>query len=156
VVAAHLYVQLLNAVFIGFPKPASPADRAAHCRGNLRQIGQAVAAYRADYDDHYPPAAGWQRALGPYGPTPLTWTCPSAAQEPGYRTNARLGGVRFAETTDPAHTLAAWDAGADVPGHSPVPEARMRRHSGLDNFLFADGSVKALPDGHGHRVDPTD
>jgi len=131
----------------------TPEMRAGHCRSNLAAIGHGLSAYRVDFDDHCPPPARWYTSLDTYA-SDLVWTCRSDMFSQGYQTNSHLGGARFSDIADPAETLVAWDAGATVPKHTPVPGARNTRHSVLDNFLLADGAVKPLPSGNAFRVDP--
>jgi prepilin-type N-terminal cleavage/methylation domain-containing protein/prepilin-type processing-associated H-X9-DG protein len=98
-VVVAIVAVLAALVFPAFARAKEKAKQTA-CSANLRQIGVAMAAYRADYDDRIPdrrdvkarqgfrpwtgwpasdPRSGWAVVvLGPYARGPV-WSCPSVA-----------------------------------------------------------------------------
>jgi prepilin-type processing-associated H-X9-DG protein len=127
-----------------------PQATAVSCQSNLRQVNTALLMYCADWDDRYPLKAvpgGWDPPLQPYTRNSQLWVCPACPGELGYRHNDKLAGVKTSDVRRRNQTLTFWDAGANVQDFTPPAGTTSPRHSGSDNFAFADGHVIAAQPG---------
>ena len=155
-------IAILAALLLPALSKAKEKAQGIKCRGNLHQLGVAMATYIADFrvfpfahQDGQPPdfiEAYWWDELAPY--YPLSWTnkiyhCPSY-----------LGGIHGTLDTGPEGSYAynmlgtgdlALGLGADllrVPGSQPLPpvtEARIR----VPSDMFAIGDARWLLPGTG-------
>jgi hypothetical protein len=117
-----------------------------YCRSNLKQLSIALEMYCQDWNDHCPPAAGWDRELYPYIKNPGVFVCGGDTRGSGfYALNANIAGrhlptalrgpgtVAFFETNLTRSTSGGVSLLADPP-----------RHVFGNSYAFLDGSVRRL------------
>lgn len=119
--------------------------RASDCRLYLRQIGDALDMYTADFDGHYPPPE-WMDALGGRMPREKFLHCPSVQPAYGYAMNAAVAG-RDRETIEDPATPLVFDSNIEgrnaVGGFDSAPAPH--RHLGQNNVLRVNGTIEAFP-----------
>jgi len=125
------------------------------CLSHVKNISLAIQMYVADNDDRFPPAGDWCGILDEYVKNRDVFRCPEARGTSGwdYAYNALLSAKSMYDLTDPANTVAIFesDAGRNAAG-GPELLPDEPRHSGGDNYGFADGDAqwikrKKRPDG---------
>ncbi len=141
------------------PYPSTPRSS---CISNLKQIGLGFQQYIQDYDEKFPAVAaagGWANAVQPYVKTWQIFHCPSAQSSRGEHTtdyyyNACLSGVKQEKIEDVSLSILMGDGLSEQPANTSLMQlpAAWRtdekspawRHTGMANYLFADGHVKSL------------
>ena len=134
--------------------PALSTARAAAMQAKVlsqaRQLAAEATVYASDHDNQYPPADNWVQALLDQGVIIEQLLVSPFAMEDGraFAMNAKLGGVRVADITDPARTVLFFECAAGSPlagGPELFPE-RPRSQLGYA-VVFADGNVtNTLPE----------
>jgi prepilin-type processing-associated H-X9-DG protein len=123
---------------------ARRAQLTSQCQSSIKSLLAALEMYRQDHNDAFPDSRTWCDALNPYVSGEDAFVCPAARSlRCGYAFNSTLSGLPFSRVTDSSHTIAIFesDAGWNASGGPELLAARPR-HSGKDNFGFADGHVK--------------
>ncbi len=124
--------------------------REAECSSNLKMVSLALLQYADDYNERFPPTAGWNQAIYPYTKSSRVLTCPTAHSKlPAYAMNKSLGSVSLKSVQSPKETAEIYES---VPGVNqaggpellPVPG----RHLGHNFIGFADGHVSGRGDGN--------
>ncbi len=125
------------------------AKRSSDCSHYLRQIGEVMGLYAADYDDKLPPA-DWMDASQRQMPRDKFLHCPSvgtADPDYGYALNGELVG-RTRSTIPDASAPMVFDS--TVKGRNAVGALdtlpRPGRHLGVNHLVTIDGSVVNVPD----------
>lgn len=121
------------------------------CREHLRELALAMLVYRADYDEVLPIADRWCDAIEPYAPNQSVYHCPADDGEYSYAMNYKLSRLSADKITGLDSTVLlfesepsrknAWDEGGVFPGSSLADPPR---HTGTNNFAWADGHVTAM------------
>lgn len=125
---------------------ASARDTALRntCMAQMKQLSLGMIMYTEDYDKTYPPAAKWSKALLPYVKKDELYHCPADSGKNSYAMNRNLDRRKLTTvrqlSTMPLlfesnlHKTNAVGLAADV--------ARPPRHTGGNDFAYADGHVK--------------
>jgi len=155
-----------------FARPRENDEHRFSCTSNLKQIGLGLLQYTIDHDDKFPPVSakgtvyGWADAILPYTKSTRILQCPAEGNDgqtdphltgyTDYWFNAQMSGCSRRVTNDSLTLIMGGDGndGTDLTNarysisalppqwindtHSPL-----YRHTGVANYLFADGHVKA-------------
>ncbi len=119
------------------------------CPENLKQLYSAVQFYAESWDDKLPPVDTWMTAIKDNVPKDEWLHCPEistkAGPKYGYSMNPALGGKKRSEIKDKEKTPLFYDSTDLKMNAHAGPESMPKpgRHTGKNNVLFADGSVKS-------------
>ncbi len=135
-----------------FPVFAKAREKARQtsCMSNEKLIGTALMMYTQDNDGVLPEGTHWMDRSAPYlasagGTESHVFQCPSAKGTPyGYAYNSAVSRKSVNKMGDPGTTVTVYDSTA---GTKNATDAVMSvpspgRHSGGNNFAFADGHVR--------------
>jgi hypothetical protein len=119
--------------------------QARTCPDNLRQLHKAVLLYADAWDDALPPADRWAELIKENVPDDKQLHCPSVAgsQSYGYAMNAALGGKKWKDVPDAAHTPLFYDS-SDLKLNAHDNFASLPspgRHDGHNNVIYLDGRI---------------
>lgn len=139
---------LLGASLVKVFRSAESARDRSLCMQNLRNLGKAMLAYSADYDNRLP-HANWCDCIGRYI-SPGDLQCPKVDSPFGYVMSEAAVGVSRDDFFSPARVLVAFDGPG---GKNLVGGIGMVRypHLGAGQVLFADGHAKSTAPAY-HRV----
>ena len=120
-------------------------QRKPSCISNVKQLSLGLMMYAQDYDDRFPPTAGWSAHLWPYVKVESAFHCPSLGMRGyGYAFDRRLDRISLEKLTAPSETAALYET-TDWAKDATWPGTRFAtRHSDRGCVAFADGHVKAL------------
>ena len=122
-------------------------ERGKTCPDNLRQLHKAALLYADEYDGMLPPADNWVELIKKNVPEDSQLHCPSVhgVNEYGYAMNPSLGGKRWQEVKDAAHTPLFYDSSNLAAGaHDDVSSLPSPgRHDGHNNMVYLDGRLGA-------------
>ena len=114
------------------------------CLPNVKNLSLAVQMYLADHDGVFPPAAQWSDTLLEYVKNEDEYRCPQAGElRCAYAHNAALSMAMYDAVAHATETVVifesdqGWNAAG---GRELLPDEP--RHSGGDNYGFADGHAK--------------
>ncbi len=123
-------------------------DKNKTCPENLKQLYTAVQLYADSWDGLLPPSDRWMTAIKPIV-TKNEWLhCPevSKGQGPkfGYAMNPELGGKRLDKIENRPNIPLFYDSkDLQIDAHGTLDTLpKPGRHTGRNNVLFADGTVK--------------
>jgi prepilin-type processing-associated H-X9-DG protein len=148
-VVPHIIIFVLAIVlFPVFSSARAKAQKIA-CLSNVKQLGLAVLMYAQDWDDRFPSANHWGdaaiRYLEPQN-VPTLLHCPVASSAYGYAFNQALDQLPVDKVSSPKQIVMLFEADAtnrNTAGNRNLV-AKPPRHSGEDNYLFADGHAKSI------------
>jgi prepilin-type processing-associated H-X9-DG protein len=118
------------------------------CPDNLKQLYTALQFYADSWEDRFPPADNWMTAIKDNVPKDEWLHCPEvskgAGPKYGYSMSPSIGSKKRAEIKDKAATPMIYDsADLSVNAHAgPDSVPKPGRHTGKNNVLYADGTVK--------------
>ena len=153
VLIATVVVGILGAVAYPMFVPGTQCGHVSSCLSKLKQIGMATLMYVEDANQHLPPASHWIDATYPYSKNGDTYRCPvvqtSNPKAFGYSFNSDLSLIDSLKIAQPAIVALAYDSNHR---HRNANDAitslpKIGRHSSVNNFVFADGHVKAIKQG---------
>jgi prepilin-type processing-associated H-X9-DG protein len=129
-------------------------SRQVVCENSLATLADGIKQYRLKHNDTLPVGNEWCTAIAPFIENPENFRClnDNRLKDPyrgskycSYAFNAKLSGKSYSTLTDPAHTVMlfeserGWNASGGVEMLPKEP-----RHSGADNYVFADGHTEAI------------
>ena len=139
----------LGTILLGIFLPAIGAPRQAAMNAmsmsSLRQVSVAAASYASDYNDYLPRSSDWVDLLDAYveDADALVSLPRSPEQGRAYAMNRLLDGLRYADVSDPAHTVLFYEAqfGSPLAGGSELLPAQPRHQHGYV-IVFVDGHIE--------------
>ena len=133
-----------------FPSARLQAKNAG-AMSNVKQLGVGALMYSNDADDRFPNAALWMDMLTPYVHDTGLFRSPalSNSTEFGFAFRRSLSGMKITEIDDPEKNVlifdstdTRWNANGEL---TLLP--RPGRYGKVNVAAFADGHVRAIPDG---------
>ena len=152
-----LAVLIFLGLAVGCSDPEQEAQHEAQersCMSNLKQLGLGMFMYARDHNGCLPPANRWTDAVMSYAGNEALLHCPAAPElECSYAFNANLSEVNVEQIPDRAELVMLFDSNLGTRNASGGPEdiadpprfgcSAPRRHPGGNNYLYADGRVRA-------------
>lgn len=138
------FVPFMAAILFPVFSKARQKAQQASCMSNIKQINLSMLMYSQDHDGKLPALNKWND----FADSPRTLICPSADSRelPSYAMNAKVDGISLNSIKTPDEFVLIFDS---EPGRNrfggPELLPLKPRHSGGDNFGFADGHAKFVP-----------